>query len=377
MSTRSVSPLYEQIQRDLIEKLQDGTYRDGDRIPSEKEIAEQYGVSRITAVKALTELSLNGYIRRVQGKGSFANSLDKHLRTSALQLNVGVAPSAGPRRVGVMIPEHFDYHSGSIIQSLTQDLFFPEYFVQLFITRQEGMEEYALEYAVDNGFAGVILFPVDCEYYSDTILRMHLNKFPLVLIDRSFPGIQSSSVSSDNEAGCRLALEHLLALGHKHIAFVADCTFKEQITSIRYNSYVKVLTDNHLRVHPYESFCRHGSSAEDYADFLRAVRQRRITAAVVSNSHAARRLYEFCLRNDLSVPDDLSIVCFDLPYAYHSGTDDFFTYVEQGSREIGHVAAKLLREAIEGGDAAPCRQVLLNPTLVVHHSTATPKEDAP
>ena len=86
MSTRIASPLYEQIQKDLIEKLQDGTYQDGDRIPSEKEIAEQYGVSRITAVKALTELSLSGYIHRVQGKGSFANSLDKHLRTSAYLL---------------------------------------------------------------------------------------------------------------------------------------------------------------------------------------------------------------------------------------------------------------------------------------------------
>lgn len=377
MSTRIASPLYEQIQKDLIEKIQDGTYRAGDRIPSEKEIAEQYGVSRITAVKALTELSLSGYIHRVQGKGSFANSLDKHLRASALQLNVGETPSTGPRRIGVLIPEHFDYHSGSIIHSLTHDLFFPDYFVQLFITRQAGMEEYALDYAVDNGFSGVILFPVDCEYYSDTILRMHLNKFPLVLIDRSFPGIQSSSVSCDNEKGCRVALEHLLALGHRHIAFVADCTFKEQITSIRYNSYVKTMTDNHLVVHPYESFCRHGSSAEDYADFIGAVRQRRITAAVVSNSHAARRLYEFCLHNGISVPDDLSIVCFDLPYAYHSGTDDFFTYVEQGSQEIGHVAAKLLREAIEGVEDAPCKQVLLDPTLVVHHSTSTPKEDAP
>lgn len=377
MSTRIASPLYEQIQKDLIEKLQDGTYHDGDRIPSEKEIAEQYGVSRITAVKALTELSLSGYIHRVQGKGSFANSLDKHLRTSALQLNVGVTPSAGPRRVGVMIPEHFDYHSGSIIQSLTKDLSFPDYFVQLFITRQAGMEEYALDYALDNGFSGVILFPVDCEYYSDTILRMHLNKFPLVLIDRSFPGIQSSSVSCDNEAGCQLALEHLLALGHTHIAFVADCTFKEQITSLRYNSYVKVMTERHLRVNPYESFCRHGSFTEDYADFLSAVRQRRITAAVVSNSHAARRLYEFCRRNGISVPEDLSIVCFDLPYAYHAGSDDFFTYVEQGSLEIGHMAAKLLREAIESGEPAPCRQVLLNPTLVVHQSTAAPKEDTP
>ena len=54
------------------------------------------------------------------------------------------------------------------------------------------LEEYALEQALKSGCAGVILFPVDCEVYSDTILRMHLNKFPLVLIDRCFPGIQSS-----------------------------------------------------------------------------------------------------------------------------------------------------------------------------------------
>ena len=191
-----------------------------------------------------------------------------------------------------MIPEHFDYHSGSIIHSITRALSYPDYFVQLVITHEAGLEEYALDYFVANGFSGVILFPVDCEFYSDTILRMHLSKFPLVLIDRSFPGIQSSSVSCDNEEGCRLAVEHLLGLGHRHIAFVADCTFKEQITSIRYNSYVRTMTASRLAAHPYESFCRHGSSAEDNGEFLSAVRSGKITAAVVSNSHAARRLYE-------------------------------------------------------------------------------------
>ena len=57
---------YEVIQKELTEKIQNGIFKPNERIPSEKEIVEQYGVSRITATKALTELSLNGYIYRIR-----------------------------------------------------------------------------------------------------------------------------------------------------------------------------------------------------------------------------------------------------------------------------------------------------------------------
>ena len=121
MSTSSI-PMYEQIQNELMEQIQSGFFQPGDRIPSEKELAERYHVSRITAVKALTELALNGYIYRVQGRGSFANPLDKHLKPSALKLG-GVPKNDGePCPVSVLIPEHADYHSGSIIQGITQTL---------------------------------------------------------------------------------------------------------------------------------------------------------------------------------------------------------------------------------------------------------------
>ena len=95
MSTSS-TPMYEQIQNELMEQIQSGFFQPGDRIPSEKELAERYHVSRITAVKALTELALNGYIYRVQGRGSFANPLDKHLKPSALKL--GDTLSVGKRK---------------------------------------------------------------------------------------------------------------------------------------------------------------------------------------------------------------------------------------------------------------------------------------
>ena len=45
--------MYERIYGDLLAKIQSGDYQPGDRLPSEKELAELYGVSRITANKAM------------------------------------------------------------------------------------------------------------------------------------------------------------------------------------------------------------------------------------------------------------------------------------------------------------------------------------
>lgn len=48
--------MYERIYGDLLAKIQSGDYQPGDRLPSEKELAEFYGVSRITAKKAMDML---------------------------------------------------------------------------------------------------------------------------------------------------------------------------------------------------------------------------------------------------------------------------------------------------------------------------------
>ena len=45
--------LYEKVYMDLLRRMEDGTYRKGDRLPTEKELSDYYGVSRITMRKAL------------------------------------------------------------------------------------------------------------------------------------------------------------------------------------------------------------------------------------------------------------------------------------------------------------------------------------
>ncbi|NNG66858.1 GntR family transcriptional regulator [Caldanaerobacter subterraneus] len=64
-------PLYHQIKEDIIEKIKNGTYKVNEKIPSENELVKLYSVSSITVKKALLDLVNEGYLYRIQGKGTF------------------------------------------------------------------------------------------------------------------------------------------------------------------------------------------------------------------------------------------------------------------------------------------------------------------
>lgn len=63
--------LYQQIKDFIAARIQDGTWKAGDRLPSEHELVAQFGMSRMTVNRALRELVEQGRIRRIAGVGSF------------------------------------------------------------------------------------------------------------------------------------------------------------------------------------------------------------------------------------------------------------------------------------------------------------------
>lgn len=71
-------PKYLKIKLALQKQLQSNKFKHGDRFYTESEISQKYGVSSITAIRALNELSKEGYIIRRQGKGSFVSRSRKN-----------------------------------------------------------------------------------------------------------------------------------------------------------------------------------------------------------------------------------------------------------------------------------------------------------
>ncbi|WP_201385529.1 GntR family transcriptional regulator [Ktedonobacter sp. SOSP1-52] len=72
-SRKSPLPRYYQLKEIMREKVTSGDWKPGDLIPSERELGEQYGISRMTARQALTELVNEGLFYREQGKGTFVS----------------------------------------------------------------------------------------------------------------------------------------------------------------------------------------------------------------------------------------------------------------------------------------------------------------
>lgn len=70
---KSPLPRYYQLKEIMREKIRSGEWQPGDLTPSERELGEQYGISRMTARQAITELVNEGLFYREQGKGTFVS----------------------------------------------------------------------------------------------------------------------------------------------------------------------------------------------------------------------------------------------------------------------------------------------------------------
>ncbi|MBS4192057.1 GntR family transcriptional regulator [Bacillus sp. FJAT-49705] len=67
----SVIPLYHQLMERIKGSIEKGHWTPGDKIPSENQLMDQFGVSRNTSKKAIEELVQEGILYRIQGKGTF------------------------------------------------------------------------------------------------------------------------------------------------------------------------------------------------------------------------------------------------------------------------------------------------------------------
>ena len=63
--------LYIQIMRLVVDEIGRDNWSIGNRIPSEDELASRYGVSKITIRQALSNLAADGYLVKIQGRGTF------------------------------------------------------------------------------------------------------------------------------------------------------------------------------------------------------------------------------------------------------------------------------------------------------------------
>ncbi len=215
---------------------------------------------------------------------------------------------------------------------------------------------------------GLILTSVTLE--DPNLVELARSGVPLVLVSRLCRSVDAPYVTVDNRLGARLAVEHLLELGHRRIACI---TGPKEIDSSRdrAEAFQEVLEEAGLRVpRGWVVFTDFTWEAGERAAGRLLARKRRPTAIFAANDLIALGVMVAAHKAGIPVPDGLSVVGFD-DIAFASLPLIRLTTVAQPTYEMGRIAAEWLLDVIEGKRRRKLRKTL-KPKLIVRATTAPP-----
>jgi LacI family transcriptional regulator len=366
-NARSNPPKHREISRQLLADIAGGKYAPGERMPSEAQLVERFGVSRPTIIRALRDLQGEGLIERRPGSGTYLK-------------DAGAKPTTSSRQLGLLVPERgtteiFDLICGEL-SSLARAQDFALIFGGSLLPHQEVdlSAEHAL--AMCDQFAsqqvqGVFFAPFESLPNRDEVNRQIVERLgragiPVVLLDRDLlPFPQRSEfdlVGIDNFAGGYLLVEHLLKLGARRLAFIARPisvpTVEARIAGAR------------------EALLRNGQTVSsgwiqlgqpDDPVFAQTVMAGGSWDAVLcANDLIAAHFLRTLEKIGKRVPQDLRLVGFD-DAKYASLLGAALTTIHQPCRDIALVAFRALQERIKE-PTLPIRSLRLPPRLVIRES---------
>jgi GntR family transcriptional regulator of arabinose operon len=381
-------PLYIQIQDHFKRLIESGKLAAQEKIPSEKELMDEFNVSRITVANALTQLAKDDWIYRIPGRGSFvsdrAASLESDINSAVIANETnelsptrgseyisssaaeGAAISAPTRRmIGFIIPTVDDFFALRLIRGINSILKDSHYYLAIVLTyHSKELEKEAIVELIRKGAAGLIIFPIDAETYNEEILALKVRNFPFVLIDRYLPGVETNFVCSDSRMGSQL--------GHRDIAICSDSPLPTVTVEERISGYMEALKQKGAMINPaliLTEFTVDYKNMDDNHVLYRYINNKFATAYITLNAKLGLHIASIARKLKMNVPGDISILTFDDP---SSGMDDqgIYTHIAQSEEEIGSRATQILIDLLNHPEKANSyNKVTLEPELVIRKST--------
>jgi DNA-binding LacI/PurR family transcriptional regulator len=358
MSETYYKRIYDFVKNEIVS----GKLNIGDKIPSEKELCEQFAVSRITSKKALELLAGDGFIFRLPGKGTFVADADAN--------NTGQKTPA--HTIGFLMPGLTDAFGTQLLYAISETCETLGYHLILKHTKDSAEEEKkALQSLSDTDVAGILVIPAHGEYYNAEILNQILKKRPLVFVDRHMKGLPVPSVSTDNTAAAELGVEYLLRLGHRHIAFYSGPVEYNSSVEDRQQGFIRAFADYGITL---DSALLCTNLSEDR--YIEIIRQHladhpEITAAFAAEFAIAQFTKNASESLGLTIPDNFSIMSIDSTSAIGV---PLFTHLQQDEREIGRRAVESLHSIITGTDPASIGDIRIPARLVIGGSVGEFRE---
>ncbi len=355
----SMLPAYEQIKARLKRQIASGVLPPGERLPSESELCKMFGVSRITAARALTELAQAGLVVRKQGVGTFV--------ADSPQLSAGEDRTTKPA-IGLMVRQLSAPFDLRVVRGVESVLSQAGYDVVLYNSqRTEEREAEILAELMDNKTCGVVALPLSRPIGNAAYRRFRQSNKPLVLVDMELDGVSYDVVVEDNVRGGYELTSFLLEQGHHRVEFIPSLDLDASTTRDRYRGYRQACQAHGIPVPEAcpRSACERRMPISDQIAALKPIFEVTLPpTAVVCSNYSTAAAVDLYLSRHPKLQVDLTF--FDSYDAYHLNATPIARMI-QFPEQMSAQAAQLLLDRLEmrRTDPAPVR-IVLSQELVTH-----------
>lgn len=333
MRARPGLPLYESVKEAMIAAIDRGDFQPAEKLPSTKQLSQQFEVSLVTAHRALQELESTGLISRVQGRGTFV-SADPHIKRGQRRISVGL-------RKGLSLA---DFYHSRLLEGISTAV-------------SDAGAELSIVPASDvppDGFDGHLVINPSDEQQQALQQSAKARSAVVVIGVAELPGV--TCVDIDNADLMQRAVRHLAGLGHQRIAYLGgagDMAYRRT----RRQSYRDALAEHALPADDRMVVLTEGWKLND-ADKASLMRCLTLspppTALVAAGYYYALGAYETVSTLGIGIPEQLSVVAVDdPPSAAHLNPP--LTTLRQPVEQIGHTAVHRLMQLIDRRDTGAAR----------------------
>lgn len=222
-------------------------------------------------------------------------------------------------------------------------------------------------YLLQHGYCGA--FILGLALHDPWMEQIKNTTMPTVLFDNFIDGNQNVGyLGTDSHEGIHMAVEHLVNLGHKKIAFM-NGSEGSLVTEQRQEAFERAINE-------YNIICNERMMARGYyiADSAKyhvpSFLKEGATAIVCANDLLAQGVIECCKSSGYNIPEDISVIGFDnIPIA--ATTEPPLTTISQLRNELGRCAYTILASLI---NHVCISKTLLRPQLVERESTTIVKK---
>jgi GntR family transcriptional regulator of arabinose operon len=342
--------LYIKVYEEIKNRIAGGIYQEGEKLPFDKELCGQFGVSQITLNKALFLLAKEGYVKRVQGRGTYVQIPGAEKRP--------VEKQGGQRLIGVIL-EHVSssfgldlmYHLDLIAERNGYRI------IIRFSYGEQKRETEEIKFLLSMGVLGLLIMPSHGKHYSEALLRLCLNSFPVVLMDKKLKGIPVPSVRTNNEKAIAALVRELAKSGSRQIAFVAIDGSEADSVRERRNGYIGEIERQGLReagicsvfveINKEELIAKNPNRGVVYEvrKFLER-KQGEVDAIIADEYGIVPGIIKAMEMTGITPEKDIRVACIDEDYISPFGT--YFMHIRQDEKKIAEKSMEVLLQEIEG-----------------------------